>query len=106
MPGQLESNFGAELFPTPSGKESGPTGMTAVATPALLAPATPCENVGLSTRGPSWVGDTDSARPASMDSVFDGNSLGFENMDSGNGGGGATNGALDTPWTGDIWAKP
>lgn len=106
MPGQLESNFDAALFPTPTGKESGPIGPTAVATPALLAPVTPCENIGLAMRGPGLIGDTDSARPALMDSVFDGNSLGFENMDSSNGGGGATNAAMDSPWTGDIWPKP
>lgn len=103
----LNSPFGTELIaPIPSGKENGlTTPLPGIGTPALNTPVTQNESVGITWRGGNFDEATDGKRPAQVDSVFDGPFIG-EGMDQSSGGGGATNSALDSPWTGNIWQKP
>jgi hypothetical protein len=103
----LDSPFGTELLaPIPSGKENGlTTPLPGIGTPALNTKPTQNESVGITWRGGGFNEATDSARPAQVDSVFDGPFIG-EGMDQSSGGGSGGSGALDSPWTGNIWQKP
>lgn len=103
---QLNSNFGEQAWPTPSGKESGPTApIPGIGTPALNTPPTQNEHVGIAWREGGFDEATRGARPAQVNSVFDAG-LGFESMDQSSGGGGATNGAIDSPFGELLIPKP
>lgn len=104
----LDSPFGAPMYPIPSGKENGlTTPLPGISTPALNTPPTPNEQVGIAWRGAGYTEAVDSAHPANVDSVFNGGDpFGIGSMDQSSGGGGATNGALDTPFGTPMWQKP
>lgn len=104
---QLQSNFGDPVWATPTGQESGPTTpIPGIGTPALNTPPTQNEHVGIAWREGGFDEATQGARPAQVNSGFDGNSLGFESMDQSSGGGGATNGAIDSPFGDLLIPKP
>lgn len=107
MPGQLQTNFGDLVWEVGDAQHKNglTTPLPGIGTPALNTPPTQNESVGTAWRGEGYTQATDSARPAQVNTVFDAG-LGFENMDQSSGGGGAANGALDSPWTGNIWQKP
>lgn len=82
------------------------TPLPGIGTPALNTPPTQNESVGTAWRGDGFVQATDSARPAQLDSVFNGEPglAGMDNNDSGSAGGGS--GAIDSPFGTPLWTKP
>jgi len=109
MPGQLNTDFGELGWPVASPQQGGLTApLPGIATPALNTPVTQPESLEVAWRGAGFTQATDSAAPCQLDSPFnEGDPFGFNGMDQGSGGGGATNGALDSPFAGSImWPKP
>lgn len=108
MPGQLDSPFGEPFVPVADPHQGGATTpLPGIGTPCLNTPVTQPESLSVMWRGSEFTQTVDGASPGSFDSPFNGGDpFGFGSMDQGSGGGGATNGALDSPWTGNIWEKP
>ncbi len=103
----FDSPFGETFVPIASSQQGGATTpLPGIGTPALNTPVDQPDSLKIGWRGEGFVQAVDNAKPAQVDSVF-GPDGGFFGLDQSSGGGGATNGALDSPFDGSVmWPKP